>query len=122
MARAAAASALPETSRTSRPGSCRTGHRFTRASFALKALEYLAAGRRVVRTALPALQWLDTGFVTTAVGATDFAEAVRRSLDTPLTADEVLARRQFAAGHTWPQRARVFAEASGLVPVSGARA
>jgi glycosyltransferase involved in cell wall biosynthesis len=94
---------------------------FNRASFPLKALEYLAAGRRVVGTDLPALRWLDTDLVTTTSDVPGFAAAVRESLTTPLTAEEVAARREFAAGHSWQQRAHTFAVASGLAPVSGAR-
>lgn len=94
---------------------------FNRASFPLKALEYLAAGRRVVGTDLPALRWLDTGLVTTVSDVAGFAGAVRESLSTPLTTHEIAARREFAAGHSWQQRAHTFAVASGLAPVSGAR-
>jgi teichuronic acid biosynthesis glycosyltransferase TuaH len=81
---------------------------FNRASFPLKLLEYLAAGRRVVSTDLPAVDWLGTPLV--AVGATprDFAEHVRNSLATPLEANELEARRRFASAHTWERRADTF--------------
>lgn len=92
-----------------------TDTEFNRASFPLKALEYLAAGRRVVGTDLPALRWLGTDLVTIADGPQAFVDAVVQSLAEPLTAAEVARRRELAAGHTWTQRARSFAEASGLV-------
>ena len=88
---------------------------FNRASFPLKALEYLAAGRRVVGTDLPALHWLDTDLVTVAEGRSAFADAVVASVAAPLAAPEVAQRREFAARHTWSARARTFAEATGLV-------
>ncbi len=91
-----------------------TDTEFNRASFPLKALEYLAAGRRVVGTDLPALRWLETDLVTIADGPEAFADAVVQSLVDPLTADEVARRRELAAGHTWTQRARTFAESTGL--------
>jgi teichuronic acid biosynthesis glycosyltransferase TuaH len=92
-----------------------TATEFNRASFPLKALEYLAAGRRVVSTELPALRWLDTELVTVAEGRAAFADAVVASVANPLTAAEVQVRRELAARHTWAARARTFAEATGLV-------
>lgn len=87
---------------------------FNRASFPLKILEYLAAGRRVVATDLPAVRWLDTDLIEVASGPDAFAAAVRRSLETPLTAEEIARRRAFAAGHSWRSRVAVLAEALGL--------
>lgn len=78
--------------------------RFNRGSFPLKTLEYLAAGRAVVSTDLPAIRWLATDLVCIAGPAT-FADQVDRMLDQPRT-PAVLARRQaFAARHSWAHRA-----------------
>lgn len=95
-----------------------TATEFNRASFPLKALEYLAAGRRVVGTDLPALRWLDTDLVTVADGRQAFADAVVASLATPLSTQEMETRRSFAAQHTWTSRAQAFAEATGLLQTS----
>jgi teichuronic acid biosynthesis glycosyltransferase TuaH len=48
---------------------------FNRGSFPLKTLEYLAAGRPVVSTGLPATRWLDTNLITVADAPGQFAEA-----------------------------------------------
>ncbi|MDQ4054428.1 MAG: glycosyltransferase [Actinomycetota bacterium] len=88
--------------------------RFNRASFPLKILEYLAAGRRVVSTPLPAVDWLDTDLVTSATTPTGFARAVAASVTTPLGGDEIGRRRMFAQGHTWERRAEVLAQALAL--------
>jgi teichuronic acid biosynthesis glycosyltransferase TuaH len=87
---------------------------FNRASFPLKVLEYLAAGRRVVSTDLPAIEWLDTDLVTVAASPAAFAEAVRASLSAPLTSEEVDRRRAFASTHTWENRVRQLAGLLGL--------
>lgn len=91
-----------------------TDSEFNRASFPLKALEYLAAGRRVVSTDLPAIEWLATDLVEVARTPEEFTSAVLRSLHTPLGAEEIAARRRFASRHTWEQRAHIFADAVGL--------
>jgi len=83
---------------------------FNRASFPLKLLEYLAAGRRVVATDLPAVQWLDSELIVTAAGAKGFAAAVESELSRPWAVGEAAARTAFAAGHGWPERVRVLAE------------
>ena len=77
---------------------------FNRASYPLKTLEYLAAGRRVVATGLPATRSLDTSLVTIADTPDDFAGAVSRELARPLTNDEVQQRQAFAARHSWDAR------------------
>ncbi len=87
---------------------------FNRASFPLKTLEYLAAGCRVVSTDLPATRALDTELVTVATGPADFAAATLAALRTPLTRDEVVARRAFAATHSWENRAHTVARLLGL--------
>lgn len=84
---------------------------FNRASFPLKVLEYLAAGRRVVSTDLPAIRWLGTEHVTVAADPRAFADAVEASMSTPLLAAEVEARRDFARAHTWERRAETLMRA-----------
>ena len=51
---------------------------FNRYSFPMKTLEYLAAGRPVVATSLPAMQWLDTDLVSLADNPEAFAPAWSR--------------------------------------------
>nr|WP_269327176.1 glycosyltransferase [Kineosporia mesophila] len=87
---------------------------FNRASFPLKLLEYLAAGRRVVATDLPAVRWLDTGLIDVAHGAAGFADAVTGTLGRPLTAAESADRIGFASSHGWTERVRPLAEQMGL--------
>ncbi len=78
---------------------------FNRGSFPMKTLEYLAAGRAVVATDLPAIRWLATDLVCIAAGPGAFAAEVDRLLAQPRT-PAVLARRQaFAARHSWARRA-----------------
>jgi teichuronic acid biosynthesis glycosyltransferase TuaH len=79
---------------------------FNRASFPLKTLEYLAAGRAVVATPLPANDWLGTEFITVAASPAAFAAAVNGSMRAPRSAEE---RRAFAAGHSWSHRAETMA-------------
>ena len=88
---------------------------FNRASFPLKILEYLAAGRRVVSTDLPSARWLDTPLVDRADSVEDFAGAVERSLASPLTVTEIAERRAFAEQHSWAARTRLLADRLGLV-------
>jgi teichuronic acid biosynthesis glycosyltransferase TuaH len=82
---------------------------FNRASFPLKLLEYLSAGRRVVTTDLPAARWLDTDLVTIADGA-DFTTAVLDSLALPLSQAEADERKAFATSHSWASRAQQLAQ------------
>ncbi len=91
---------------------------FNRASFPLKTLEYLAAGKPAVSTDLPAVRWFDTDLITVA-GGERFGAAVREAALQP--ANEELKRRRisFASEHTWEQRAEAFAAAIGLTPVRG---
>jgi teichuronic acid biosynthesis glycosyltransferase TuaH len=91
-----------------------TDSAFNRASFPLKTLEYLAAGRAAVSTPLPATDWLDTDLIGVAAGPARFAVAVRRALAQPRTPDVVARRRAFAAAHGWNRRARAIAELAGL--------
>ena len=78
---------------------------FNRGSFPLKTLEYLAAGRDVVSTPLPATRWLNTHLITIADGPEAFAGAVEKALSQPRTPELVRARQAFAAEHSWPRRA-----------------
>jgi teichuronic acid biosynthesis glycosyltransferase TuaH len=87
---------------------------FNRASFPLKLLEYLAAGRRVVATDLPAVRWLETDLVSVASTPAEFADAVTAALADPLTEAETEARSSFAAGHGWAERVRLLAERIAL--------
>ncbi|GAA3793181.1 hypothetical protein GCM10022226_10580 [Sphaerisporangium flaviroseum] len=84
---------------------------FNRASFPLKTLEYLAAGRGVVSTDLPATAWLDAGsLIPVARTPAEFATAVTEELRTTRTDALAGRRRAFAAGHDWNQRVRRLAD------------
>jgi teichuronic acid biosynthesis glycosyltransferase TuaH len=78
---------------------------FNRGSFPLKTLEYLAAGRAVVCTDLPAAQWLATDLVGIATGPVDFADRVDRCAVMARTPQLAARRRAFAAAHSWDCRA-----------------
>lgn len=82
---------------------------FNRASFPLKTLEYLAAGRAVVSTDLPATRWLATDLVATASTPGGFAAAVREILPSARDPRLVARRREFAGTHSWQRRAAEFA-------------
>jgi teichuronic acid biosynthesis glycosyltransferase TuaH len=83
---------------------------FNRASFPLKTMEYLAAGRAVVATPLPANDWLGTDLITVAGGPAEFAAAVTRRLAAPADDELVARRRAFAREHSWAYRAEVVAD------------
>lgn len=87
---------------------------FNRASFPLKTLEYLAAGRAAVSTDLPATRWLDTDLVRSARTVADFTTAVAAACDAAGDPKLVARRREFAAGHSWTSRAAEFAELLGI--------
>jgi len=96
---------------------------FNRASFPLKTLEYLAAGRTAVSTDLPAARWLaddlaaaglDAGMLRLATGPAEMAAAVRAAAAIPGTPELAAERRAFAERHSWPRRAEAFAAAIGL--------
>ncbi|GIJ44561.1 hypothetical protein Val02_14470 [Virgisporangium aliadipatigenens] len=84
---------------------------FNRASFPLKTLEYLAAGRRVVATPLPANDWLGTDLIAVASGPAEFAARVEREVAAPR---DSAPRRAFAQEHTWERRAAVLAGLLGI--------
>jgi glycosyltransferase involved in cell wall biosynthesis len=87
---------------------------FNRGSFPLKTLEYLAAGRPVVATPLPAVRWLGTDLVDTATTPEEFAEAVLRNVAGAREPRLVRRRREFATRHSWARRAEEFATLLGL--------
>jgi glycosyltransferase involved in cell wall biosynthesis len=73
----------------------------TRHIFPLKVHEYLATGRPVVSTALPAIADL-AAFLPQAADARAFADAVVRALAQPEHGRE--ARLERARAHTWDER------------------
>jgi teichuronic acid biosynthesis glycosyltransferase TuaH len=84
---------------------------FNRASFPLKTLEYLAAGRPVVGSDLPATRGLarESDDVTAVAGPAEFAAAVQAAaVAAPLGA--VQRRRAVAGRHSWAARATRLAE------------
>lgn len=82
---------------------------FNRNSFPLKTLEYLAAGRPVVSTPLPAVRSLRTDLVALAETPEDFAAAVMREAARERQPALVAERRAFATEHSWAARAEQLA-------------
>ena len=82
---------------------------FNRASFPLKTLEYLAAGRAVVATPLPANDWLGTELITVAADPAAFAAEVAAQLGAPRSDAMAERRRAFARRHSWAVRAATMA-------------
>lgn len=78
---------------------------FNRASFPLKTLEYLAAGRAVVSTDLPSARWLGTDLIDLAVDQHTFALMVQARLREQRTPELAAMRRRFAGQHSWDARA-----------------
>jgi teichuronic acid biosynthesis glycosyltransferase TuaH len=78
---------------------------FNRGSFPLKTLEYLAAGRAVVATDLPAVRWLNTDLISVANTPAAFADLVARLASEPRTPALMARRRAFAVEHSWARRA-----------------
>ncbi|MGO9221533.1 MAG: glycosyltransferase [Streptosporangiaceae bacterium] len=109
-----------------------TASDFNRASFPLKTLEYLAAGRPVVSTDLPGARWLledlaraglavtgqpPADIMTLASTPAGFATAVRRMVPGPHAGQEQARRercRAFAIRHSWSRRADALAAAIGF--------
>ncbi|MCX5739826.1 MAG: glycosyltransferase [Proteobacteria bacterium] len=87
---------------------------FNRASFPLKTLEYLAAGRAVVATPLPANEWLATDLIEVAASPVDYAARVLAALAKPRTPELAARRRSFASQHSWRRRAATIAKLLGL--------
>jgi teichuronic acid biosynthesis glycosyltransferase TuaH len=92
---------------------------FNLGSFPLKTLEYLAAGRPVVTSDLPATRWLDTEFIAIANHPESFARIVDALLAEPRDAALINARREFARRHGWDERANAWADLLGLGPAAG---
>ncbi|HEY3607544.1 MAG TPA: glycosyltransferase, partial [Pseudonocardiaceae bacterium] len=84
-----------------------TDSAFNRASFPLKTLEYLAAGRPVVGSDLPATRGLaqESMDVSAVAGPAEFAARVRAVAAMPATPAVVRRRRAVAARHSWAARA-----------------
>ena len=78
---------------------------FNRWSFPMKTLEYLAAGRPVVATSLPAIRSLDTDLIALADTPDDFAASVCQQAELARQPDLVGRRRAFAGTHSWAARA-----------------
>lgn len=87
---------------------------FNQASFPLKTLEYLAAGRGVVATDLASVRALDTGLIRIASEPDAFAAEVVAALAEPRTVELVRARHAFAHENNWDARAEAFAKTLGL--------
>ena len=83
-----------------------TNSLFNQASFPLKTLEYLAAGRPVVATPLPAIRWLDTPLISMAEFPDEFAQMVTNATATTAVPDLVAQRRSFAESHSWSVRVK----------------
>jgi teichuronic acid biosynthesis glycosyltransferase TuaH len=83
---------------------------FNRWSFPMKTLEYLAAGRPVVATSLPATRSLDTELVTLADTPAEFAASVMAQAPLARVPELVAARRAFAQEHSWARRAERLVE------------
>lgn len=81
---------------------------FNRASFPLKVLEYLAAGRASVTSDLPATRSLPNPPVQVATDAEMFRAQVRKALDRPRTPELMDQRREVARQNSWDVRARRF--------------
>jgi teichuronic acid biosynthesis glycosyltransferase TuaH len=95
---------------------------FNRASFPLKTLEYLAAGRGVVATPLPANEWLATELIAVASTPADFVARVRAALAERRTPDLAERRRDFTRRHGWDHRAAAIAALLGVDASVPARA
>ncbi|GAA2418048.1 hypothetical protein GCM10010191_30840 [Actinomadura vinacea] len=87
---------------------------FNDASFPIKTLEYLAAGRAVVATDLPSARWLresdpEGAELIRTEAADGFVRAVGAELAAADPAGATGRRRRFAARHDWTHRARALA-------------
>jgi teichuronic acid biosynthesis glycosyltransferase TuaH len=89
---------------------------FNRASFPLKTLEYLAAGRPVVGSDLPATRGLarECADVVAVAGAQAFAGRVMAVADLPRDPGDVRRRQAVARRHSWSSRATRLAGLLGL--------
>jgi teichuronic acid biosynthesis glycosyltransferase TuaH len=110
---------------------------FNRASFPLKTLEYLGAGKPVVSADLPGARWLQADLarrdashssqvLSLASNPAEFVLALRKLVGDPvsfrsarqdghvISAELRTHCKAFAEHHTWSRRAEAFAEAIGL--------
>jgi len=78
---------------------------FNRSSFPLKTLDYLAAGAPVVATDLPAVRWLDSGWIEIGCNPQDFVGKVHAVLAAGADPAAETGRREFAGRHSWDARA-----------------
>lgn len=78
---------------------------FNRASFPLKTLDYLAAGRPVVASDLPAHRWLDADHVHIADSAADFGPLTKGLLAHDRSPRIVRECQTIAAENSWEVRA-----------------
>lgn len=82
---------------------------FNRASFPMKTIEYLAAGRPAVATSLPAVKWLNSEYITSSDTASDFADATVALLRRGRSEELSRNCQAFAQKHSWKVRAEQFA-------------
>lgn len=87
---------------------------FNRASFPLKTLEYLAAGRPVVASDLPANRWLETSHVSIARTPRELAERTLSLLGAKRSERAASARRALGARHSWAARTEEIRQLLGL--------
>lgn len=89
---------------------------FNRASFPLKTLEYLAAGKPVVSSDLPASRRLqaETAEIRLAETAEEFAQLVLDAVKQARDPNAVADRRAVAREHSWAARAATLAGLIGL--------
>lgn len=87
---------------------------FNMASNPLKALEYLAAGKPVVATGIPAVVELGAPDVVIADSPEAFAQSVIRTATDRHDPGRVSLRRAFAREHSWGRRAAELADALDL--------
>lgn len=85
---------------------------FNRASYPLKTLEYLAAGRPAVTTDLPSARTLPSDMVRIAADPREFAALAVAELEHGPSIEPGLIR-EYAATQSWAERAKVLAELIG---------
>lgn len=90
---------------------------FNRSSFPLKTLEYLAAGKPVVSSSLPATHALGTDLIVVASTPSDFARATQELLSAPVDIHFAEAAMAFASQHDWDARTAEFARVLGLAGI-----
>lgn len=87
---------------------------FNRGSWPLKTIEYLAAGRPVVATDLPAHRELDTPEIAIARTPDEFATLTSALLARGSSPETAAATRAFARRHSWSERTDLISQAIGL--------